>query len=146
MQSWIVAAHVAFGGLWLGCVLTEGLFERALLNQGAAAALIVARLHRRVDVVVEVPAMAGVAVTGALLLQTARLNAQVLAMTGLGVLAILANLVCVVLVFRRVQAAEAGDAPRFERLDRLQHRVGGVVLIALLCALGAGMVITASAR
>jgi hypothetical protein len=49
-----------------------------------------------------------------------------------------ANLYCVWLVFRRRDAAVAGDWSRFEALDHLQHTFGAVVLIGVLVALVAG--------
>ena len=36
MKNLILTAHLLCAGLWLGCVLTEVLFERALLGQGRA--------------------------------------------------------------------------------------------------------------
>lgn len=66
MQT-LLALHLLFAGLWLGCVLTEALFERALL-------------------------------------------------------AIAANLWCVVLVFRRLTAARGGDAAEFSWIDHRQHQ------------------------
>ena len=49
MKSVLLTCHLLSVGLWLGCVLTEALFERALLGQGPQAELTLAKLHWRVD-------------------------------------------------------------------------------------------------
>jgi hypothetical protein len=56
MDSLLLPLHLLFVGLWLGSVLTEALFERALLGQGRPAELILTRLHIRVDLAIEIPA------------------------------------------------------------------------------------------
>ena len=101
--------------------------------------MILVKLHKRVDLFVELPAIAGVSITGLSMLDAARWSAAVIAMMVLGTLAIVANLYCVYLVFRRAAAAEAGESASFQRYDRLQHRIGGVVLVAILGALALGL-------
>jgi uncharacterized membrane protein len=140
MTALIPALHIAFVGIWLGCILTEGLFEWALLRRGREAELILVELHKRVDLLVELPAIAGVGITGILMLGSARYSAAMIAKITLGLLAIVANLFCVVLVFRRATAAESGDSSSFRRYDRLQHQVGAVVLIAVFAALALGLI------
>jgi hypothetical protein len=51
-------------------------------------------------------------------------------------------MVCVGLVFARAKAAHAGDWLRFDRLDHLQHKLGAVVLLAMLGALGVGLTLS----
>ncbi len=139
MSAHLVVLHVAFAGLWLGCVLTETLFERALLGKGREAELMLARLHVRVDVLIEVPAMAGVLASGLALSSAAEWTALRMAMAGLGLLAIAVNGVCVVIVSKRAGAAQANAWERFARLDEAQHKLGAVVLAALLAAFGTGL-------
>jgi len=135
----ILPAHIAAAGLWLGCVLTEALFERALLGRGREQERILAALHRRVDVFVEIPAFVAVLVTGGVMLPAAAMNALLAAKIGFGLLAIAINAYCVRLVFRRAAAAGSDHWPEFARLDRLQHRAGAVVLLAIVAALGLGI-------
>ncbi len=52
MSVWLII-HLLVAGLWLGCVLVEVAFERALVAQGQWRLL--ARLHDRVDRWVELP-------------------------------------------------------------------------------------------
>lgn len=139
MNSGLVATHIAFVGIWLGCILTEAIFERALLGKGRDKEKILAVLHKKVDVIVEVPAFIVVLVTGALLLKDMPGNAALYLKIGFGLIAILANAYCVHIVFRRAKCAEDEDWEGFERLDHLQHKVGGVVLLGVLAALGLGL-------
>lgn len=140
MTSLLLPLHIAAAGLWLGCVLTEALFERALLGEGPSHELTLARLHRRVDQVVEIPAFVAVLVTGGWMFAHAPASALLAVKVGLGLLAVAANVWCVGLVFRRATAAEQGDWEAFAWLDRRQHRYGAVVLLAVVGALVLGLV------
>jgi len=139
MKTTVLLIHLVLVGVWLGCVLTEALFERALLGQGREQERILVGLHKRVDVWIEIPAFAGVLISGAVLLSnvtwTPTLQVKILC----GLLAIAANIYCVGLVFRRAKAADLGDWARFEALDHLQHKWGAVVLVGILLALGLGV-------
>ena len=139
-MSAILILHIGFVGLWLGCVLTEAAFERTLLAGSREAHATLARLHLRVDLFVEVPAMLGVLTTGALLWPSAAWTAGTQAMAALGALALAANAVCVWLVVARHKAAKAGDWNRFDLLDHRQHQIGAVVLVALLGAFAAAII------
>jgi len=134
--------HIGFAFLWLGCVLTEALFERAMLAGDRASHKALANLHARVDLVVEIPAMLVVLVTGALLwMRAGDYGVAELVMIGAGAVALLANGYCVWLVFKRRSAAHAEEWDAFDRLDHLQHRVGAIVLLGLLVAIVAGALI-----
>ncbi|MBB4866252.1 putative membrane protein [Pseudomonas nitritireducens] len=137
--AWVI--HVTAAGLWLGCVLVEIVFERRLaaLEQWS----LLASLHDRVDRWIELPALAAVGLTGAWLLypQLIRgsLSGWLWAKLVFAALAILANLYCAALVFRRWRLAESGDMPGLRRVDQLQHKVGALVLLGLLGALGCAL-------
>jgi Na+-translocating ferredoxin:NAD+ oxidoreductase RnfE subunit len=135
----LLPLHLLCIGLWLGCVLTEALFERALLGQGRAQELLLADLHKRVDAWIEIPVFVAVVVTGGLMLTQATPSFWLSTKVALGLLAVLANGVCVGLVFARANAAHVGDWERFDRLDHVQHKLGAVVLLAILGALGVGL-------
>lgn len=139
MNRLLLSIHLVFVGLWLGCVLTEVLFERALLNQGRTQELILVELHKRVDLFVEVPAFVAVLLTGALMLATTNPGPVLHAKIGFGLVAIVANLYCVWLVFRRAKAATAGQWEKFSHLDHLQHKFGAIVLLGILAALSVGI-------
>lgn len=138
MNSLLLLLHLVFAGLWLGCVLTEALFERALLGKGRDKELLLAQLHKRVDLIVEIPAFVMVLITGGLMLYSASPSTVLYIKVAFGLLAIAANAYCVRLVFRRQAHALSGNWAAFENADHLQHKVGAVVLIALLVALCIG--------
>ncbi len=139
MYTTLLALHLVFAGVWLGCVLTEALFERALLGKGREQERILARLHKRVDLIVEIPAFTLVLLTGLWMAQGPAFTPLLHAKIGFGALAILTNLYCVWLVFKRAAAAEQDDWALFARLDHKQHLYGALVLVAILVALGLGI-------
>ena len=145
MKSVLLPLHLAFVGIWLGCVITEALFERALLGKGRAQELILVALHKRVDLVVEIPAFIVVLVTGAAMLSSVNPNPLLTTKIAFGLLAIATNIYCVWLVFRRAQAAQSDQQTEFTRLDHLQHKFGAVVLLAIVAALAIGIYLYAGA-
>lgn len=138
MKDTVLLVHLLFVGVWLGCVLTEALFERALLGQGRAQERILVGLHKRVDVWIEIPAFVGVLISGGFLLSQSAWSSTLQIKIMLGLVAIAANIYCVRLVFRRAKAVDSDDWAQFEALDQLQHKWGAVVLVAILLALGLG--------
>lgn len=138
MKSLLLLTHLVFAGLWLGCVLTEVLFERALLGRGRDSEAILAELHRRVDLFVEIPAFLAVLLTGTLMVANLNPTPALYTKIAFGALAIIANIFCVRLVLRRTRAATNGQWEEFARLDHLQHKLGAVVLLGILAALGMG--------
>lgn len=139
MHQMLLFVHLVAGAVWLGCVLTEALFERALLAGDRAAHRVLAELHVRVDGFIELPAIALVLATGlALARQSAAGAAGFGVMPWAGAGAMVLNLFCVGLVFARRSAAVSQAWARFDRLDRLQHQAGAGVLLLLLVALAAG--------
>jgi hypothetical protein len=135
----ILQCHFAFAAIWLGCVITEALFERALLSGDRGYHRTLADLHVRVDQFIEVPAILVVLGTGTWLwLHSTPNSATFCAMLIAGLIAIAANFYCVSLVFKRRDAARAEDWEQFDHLDDLQHKVGAVVLVGLLVAIFSG--------
>ncbi|HEX5786130.1 MAG TPA: hypothetical protein VFY35_15480 [Burkholderiaceae bacterium] len=130
--------HVWCAGMWLGCVLTEVVFERTLADQSGQANLPLARLHWWVDVWVEGPLLLAVGLTGVAGWPSSHATAPLHTMAVLGGLAIVANLWCMRLVWLRMKAAQAGHHELYTRLDHAQHRWGAVVLLGLLGAASAG--------
>lgn len=121
-------------------MVTEALFERALLVGDRSAHLVLADLHVRVDKFIEIPAILIVFFTGAWLwIHSTSDGLAFYSMVAAGLIAIAANVYCVLLVFKRQAAAHAGEWEVFDRLDHLQHKIGAIVLVGLLAALGAGL-------
>ena len=100
--------HLICLGTWFGCLLVEGVIEaRARKDRELLAA--VSRLHRSIDLFVEIPAFSGVLVSGLVLLLDTAWSTALIAKVLLGGFAILVNVGCLWPVFRRARAAEADD-------------------------------------
>lgn len=111
-------AHLLVLGLWGGCVLVEILLElRALKNE--AIHKTIPELHYWIDVVVECPLLALVLLTGILLFDPSKATSSYLLKVGCGLLAVSANLVCVLFVILRKKASDAGNAAGIEKFTRL---------------------------
>jgi len=135
----LLILHLSFVGIWLGCVVTEALFERALLGTSRENESILASLHKRVDLFVEIPAFVGVLVTGLMMFSSAAMTTLMIVKIVLGSIAIVANIYCVRLVFLRVVFSKAGNWQAFESADHIQHKVGAIVLLGIIAALGVGL-------
>lgn len=131
--------HLLAVGAWIGTVLVEALFERALLGQGRDKELALARLHWQVDKLVELPLLIVVLASGAKLLGQVPHAPLLRAKLACAALAIFANLYCIWLVRLRLKVAEAGAWELFAMIDKRQHQIGALVLIGLLGAAGLGM-------
>ena len=142
-MTWLLILHLCAAGAWIGCVLTEVAFERLLAADGIARRPLLANLHARVDVLVETPAMLIVSATGAALLARTTATPMLLAKIAFGLLALAANAWCVAVVMARRRAATGSDGRRYDALDRLQHRLGALVLLGLTGALAIGLGIAA---
>lgn len=100
--------HLICLGTWLGCLLVEGVVE-ALARRDRELLRAVSRLHRSIDLVVEIPAFTGVLITGLVLAADVPWTGALLAKMLLGGFAILVNVGCLWPVFRRARAARADD-------------------------------------
>jgi uncharacterized membrane protein YdfJ with MMPL/SSD domain len=118
-------------------VLVEGVFEHGG-EAGAEARRLVSRAHWRSDRAVEIPAFVGVLVTGAIMAGSVPMTPLLATKIGFGLAAILVNVYCVLLVFRRLKAAEAGDDAAWAAIDARQHRFGAVVFATMLITLAIG--------
>lgn len=131
--------HLLAAGAWIGTVLVEALFERALLGQGRDHELALARLHWQVDKLVELPLLILVVASGIKLLGQVPIDPMLKAKLACAALAVFANLYCIWLVRLRLKMAEAGAWDLFAIIDKRQHQVGALVLIGLLGAAGLGL-------
>jgi hypothetical protein len=136
-MSLMAVLHLTFAGVWLGCILVEVAFEHGS-GGGSDMRLYISKLHWSVDKLIEIPAFAGVALTGCVLFAGAAMTPLLWTKTVFGAVAILFNIACVWLVRVRLAHAMRGDAEAWERADYWQHKLGAVVLIGLLVALGTG--------
>ena len=129
----VLVLHILAVGLWLGCLATEIFFEK-LMERDESARVFVSQLHDRVDRFVEGPAFVVTGVTGFILAQDTVWTPALIAKVGFGIAAILLNVWCVKIVVDRAAAAQEGRWPDWARIDRLQHKVGGLVAVLLVAA------------
>ena len=135
----LTTLHALMAGGWIACVLTEALFERALLGKGREQELILARLHWKVDKLVEGPLLVGMVLSGGAILHhwpVDNLLATKLAFAGV---AIAANIWCIWLVWLRLGHAENDRWEDFARVDHSQHKWGALVLLGLVGAAAIGL-------
>lgn len=136
MSPWLPTFHALLVGAWIGTLLIEALFERALLGQGRDNELLLARLGWKFAKLAELPLLIAVVASGVKLLQGVPLDGLLRAKLACALLAVFANLYCIWLVKLRLRMAEAGAWDLFAMIDRRQHVVGGIVLAGLLGAAG----------
>jgi hypothetical protein len=133
----VLFVHLVLVAVWLGCILVEAIYEHAIEKTDDMRRF-VSRLHWTTDKFVEIPAFLGVLATGGYRLSHTAMTPLLWVKVAFGLVAILFNAICVVIVVRRLGYARKGDFVAWEAIDHKQHVYGAVVLIALLAALGIG--------
>ena len=123
VDSWHIA-HLAALGLWAGLVAAEGVVELSARTDEERR--FASRLHARMDAIVELPLLCAVLLTGAVLVSRAwPLSPLHWVKVIAGLLAVSANLWCVVHVFaRQRRQADPVELRRQGRLVRLTAVVG----------------------
>ena len=139
MNSAIVLKLHLFGvAFWLGVVGVEFLLERrrALSREHG---YLVARLHERIDLCLEMPAFLLVLVTGLLLLDVEQLSGVYLLKVLAGLVAVSGNMLCLWPVMCRKLAADRGDLPRVIHYSNVIDRISVVAIPAGLFAFACGV-------
>jgi hypothetical protein len=133
------SAHFAFAGIWLGCVITQYIVERALGSSGDDFRLRLSQLNWKIAAFVEAPAFTGVLVTGAYTLAMPHgvgLAFQVMLTAGL--LTIFLAVFKVWLVFKCRSAALTEKWAAHGKLIYFQRMLGVLVLLGVLLSIIAG--------
>ncbi len=125
MMEPVHVAHLVLLAMWAGLVVGETVLEFHAHDE--AALRVSARVHYWIDVLAELPLLAGILATGVMLTYRAwpLSTLHVLKITA-GLVAISANLVCVVVVFRRHRGV--ADVPG---LLRLRRRVAATAVVGV---------------
>lgn len=145
MSGILLPLHLLAAGIWLGCVLVEVAFERALAEPSDYR-LVLANLHDEVDKIVEIPAFSVVLLTGTIMLGNllangATISGLLLTKIAIGITTVLINIYCARLVFERKRLAEEGDDAGYQLIDDKQHKWGALVLIGVVTAMIFGLVL-----
>lgn len=131
----ILNAHVIAIAFWLGVVGAEFVIERSR-TAGKAHGYEVARIHYRIDLFLEIPALMAILITGFVLLSHVAMSTLLIVKVAAGLAVIGANLVCTVPVVLRKRAAERDDLAavmRYSRAIDLTAVVGApAALVALI--------------
>jgi len=130
--------HLIVLGAWAGLVAGELVIETAG-RRSAELRRAVARFHHVIDLYVELPLLAGVVLTGSILLVDAQPDARLWTKVGFGLGAVATNLACVYPVVRR--GREAGISPNDESFNRFTpwvYRAAGLGVPMALVALVLG--------
>ena len=136
----VYSLHILFAGVWIGCVLTETVFEKSLVSEQFKERSRLARLHLWVDTMIEIPALIGTAITGALFVRSVPLDLLLSIKLVSASLTLIANLLCFVFVVARDRAAVVASWGRFEQHDHRQHQFGKVVFIGVLLTALLGLI------
>ncbi|WP_213908386.1 hypothetical protein [Stutzerimonas nitrititolerans] len=134
----LLQIHLFAVAFWLGVVAVEYLLEQSRAqsrNQGFT----VARLHRKIDLLFEMPAFLVVLITGILLFEPARFEGLYAVKVVAGALAVLGNMLCLVPVLRRRAAADKDDLGDVIAQSRLIDRISLTAIPAGLVALACGV-------
>jgi hypothetical protein len=146
MSQLLRSAHFAFAGIWLGCIVTELIVERAFRSSGDDFRVQASQLNWSVSALVEVPAFVGLLVTGAYILAMPHgvgLAFQVMLTAGL--LTIFLGVFKVWLIFKRRSAALRSKWSVHEKLGHFQGMLSFLVLLGVLASIIAGAVAKGSA-
>lgn len=137
MTGWHIA-HIVVLSLWAGLVAAESVME-LVARRASDLTVAMARFHYYLDIVLEVPLLLGVVLTGTVLLMQTQPDAALWVKVAAGLGAVASNVVCVVVVIRRNRAATSdGDVGALARLSSWVQRTAftGVPLGLLALYLG----------
>ncbi|WP_315263250.1 hypothetical protein [Pseudomonas fragi] len=134
----LLQLHLFAVAFWLGVVAVEYLIEQSRA-QSRSQGFTVARLHRKIDLLFEMPAFSVVLVTGLLLIEPARFDGIYAIKVIAGGFAVLGNVLCLVPVLKRRAAAEKDDLSDVIRQSRLIDIISLLAIPAGLLALACGV-------
>lgn len=137
-MSTVLLLHLTGLALWFGVIGVELIMERGRARSREAG-YAVARFHYQTDLFLEMPAFLLVLVTGAMMVDPARLHGLYLLKVGCGLAAVGMNALSMVPVVLRKRAADAGDIDDVIRYSTWIDRTVPVGGVAALVALGIGL-------
>ena len=130
----LLQVHIVAASAWLGVVAGESVMEH--YGRDAASLRLIAQMHRWIDILFEGPLVAIVLVTGGLLLARAWPAPPLLLIkVGAGLIAVIANSICIPLVHAR---AHSNDDARVRALTR-GIKITGLAIPFGLAALAIGL-------
>lgn len=133
----LLAFHVVAIGIWIGCILTEGVME-ASRDNSLAHHKAIANIHTKIDKFIEGPALVAVLITGVILFGQGDQPQMIKIKAAIGLLAIALNAVCIYLIRKRDRLFVAGDDEQAIKAGKLQDAVGGLMILCIITAIVLG--------
>lgn len=131
----LLQLHAAAVCAWMGAIAAESVLE--LYTSDSSTRRLVAAVHAWIDLLFEGPLVALVLITGALLLARVWPASPILLVkVGAGLVTVIVNLVCMVLVRRRAKTGDDADMRRLTRKIRLTGLAIPFGLLALIIGFG----------
>ena len=134
----LLQVHLFAVAFWLGVVSVEYLIEQNRA-QSRSQGFTVARLHRKIDLLFEMPAFSVVLVTGLLLIEPARFDGIYALKVIAGCVAVVGNVLCLVPVLKRHAAAEQDNLSDVIWQSKLIDIISLLAIPAGLLALACGV-------
>ena len=101
----LLQLHLFAVAFWLGVVAVEYLLEQSRA-QSRSQGFMVARLHRKIDMIFEMPAFSVVLLTGILLFEPGRFDGVYALKVITGATAVIGNMLCLIPVLKRRESAD----------------------------------------
>ncbi|WP_130928765.1 hypothetical protein [Pseudomonas sp. Sample_20] len=132
----LLQLHLFAVAFWLGVVAVEYLLEQSRA-QSRSQGFMVARLHRKIDMIFEMPAFSVVLLTGILLFEPGRFDGVYALKVITGATAVIGNMLCLIPVLKRRESADDDNLceviVQSKHIDRISILAIPAGLVALAC-------------
>ena len=135
----ILTLHIMAIGIWVGCILTEGVME-ASREKDLQHHKSISSMHTKIDLFVEGPALIVLFVTGLIMFTQGDQPNIIRVKAIIGMVAIALNCVCFYLIAKRDRLFAAGDDEQAIKMAKVQDAVGGLMILCIIAALTIGLV------
>jgi len=135
----LLLTHLLAIGAWLGCYLVESILEYQGVKNPEIE-IVAIKLHRLIDIFVEIPIFIIVLGTGFLLLSQSSFSLLLMFKVIFGLVAVGINIVCAFSVFRRKAALDMQQTDKVHKESKFIHStflgvIPGLITLALGVAL-----------
>lgn len=135
----ILTLHIMAIGIWVGCILTEGVME-ASREKDLRHHKEISSIHTKIDKFVEGPALIVLFVTGLMLFSQGEHSNIIRVKAVIGMVAIALNCVCFYLIAKRDRLFVAGHDEQAIKMAKIQDSVGGLMILCIIAAMTIGLV------
>lgn len=132
----LLQLHLFAVAFWLAVAVVEYLLEQSRA-QSRSQGFMVARLHRKIDMIFEMPAFSVVLLTGILLFEPGRFDGVYALKVITGATAVIGNMLCLIPVLKRRESADDDNLceviVQSKHIDRISILAIPAGLVALAC-------------